>query len=75
MTVTELMVALGSLPPDAMVVVRGYEGGVNEVEAVYVTTVAINYYDEDQWYYGRHQEVGLDSVDEGTTLRQAVKVG
>lgn len=42
------------LMPDVMVTVRGYEGGVNEVNMVYdADTLIIDF--NDAWDYGKHE--------------------
>ena len=51
MTVSELIVQLKTMPHDSMVVVRGYEGGVNEVDRV--TECNIEPFSIGaEWYYG-----------------------
>jgi hypothetical protein len=55
--------------PDVRVVVRGYEGGVNDVSGISEPSkLALDFYDE--WYYGHHQFVGHDydyDEEEATT--------
>ena len=55
MNVKELREALADLPDDQMVVVRGYEGGVDEVVKVEPLDVYLNVNPED--YYGNHEPV------------------
>ena len=53
MTVQELIDALSKLPPDHMVVVNGYEGGVNEISDVVQCKLDLNV--NTKWYYGKHE--------------------
>lgn len=66
MTVRELIEKLQTLDADAMVVVDGYESGVDELQRVEVTDIALNY--NKQWYYGQHEPVAhivnRDDVDQ-----------
>ena len=55
MTVAELIATLSKLPQDSLVVVRGYEGGVNSVVAVHQPTIILNYHTSD--YMGSHELV------------------
>jgi hypothetical protein len=63
MTVAELIEKLKEYPQDLRVVVRGYEGGVNDVNHFEELEILLDYY--DAWYYGKHEEV--DSWTEDTT--------
>lgn len=54
MNVKDLRAALEHLPDDLMVVVRGYEGGVNEVAALDQYRVKLDA--NDEWYYGQHEQ-------------------
>jgi len=66
MNVKELIEHLQTLPPETMVVVAGYEGGVNEVGRVDKIKLLLDQYTE--WYYGRHE-----ADDDGDT--DAVYIG
>ena len=57
MKVKELIEKLQLCDPELMVVVRGYEGGVNEGE--YAATVKINLDAHTKWYYDNH-EITID---------------
>jgi hypothetical protein len=65
MNVKELIETLQKLDPDTMVIRSGYEGGVEEVTHVEVTSIDLNV--NTEWWYGSH-EVSA----EGTT--QAVYI-
>jgi len=53
MKVRELIDALYKLPPNAIVVRAGYEGGV--AEATVVSLREIKLHVNDDWYYGPHE--------------------
>lgn len=74
MKVKELIEKLQALPPDMMVIVDGYEGGVNETSDVAVETIALNV--NQEWYYGAHDTVEEDEQDNypGKERVQAVRV-
>lgn len=75
MNVQQLIKKLEKLDPKAMVVVSGYEGGVNEVKSVSPVTIDLNV--NDEWYYGKHEVVddATYSHKEGLKQKQAVLVG
>lgn len=54
MKVSNLIQMLQLMDPDAMVVVRGYEGGYKDVDCASNVKLALNVHKE--WYYGRHEE-------------------
>ena len=53
MKVKDLLAQLSQMPSDADVVVKGYEGGVDDV--VNVKLVKIKKDVHSEWYYGRHE--------------------
>lgn len=55
MKVSELIEQLRQRDPDAMIVIRGYEGGVNEAYKLIDCKVGLNY--NDEWYYGKHEVI------------------
>lgn len=59
MTVGELIAKLQAYDQDMMVVVDGYEGGVEEVRFVQTTDIALNY-NGGVWYCGKHEQVTDD---------------
>lgn len=61
MTVRELIECLQDMPQDYMVVVRGYEGGVDEVTELENTRIALDV--NEEWNYGSHEL--LDPRDKG----------
>jgi len=54
MTVAELIEKLKEYPQDLRVVVRGYEGGINDVSHFKELEILLDY--NDAWYYGKHEE-------------------
>jgi len=54
MRVKELIQELSKLPEDLIVVVRGYEGGINELRDVESMEIALNV--NTAWYYGKHED-------------------
>lgn len=56
MTIAELIEKLKEYPQDLRVVVRGYEGGVNDVDRLEELDILLNYY-EGELYFGRHERV------------------
>lgn len=57
MTVGELIEKLQQFDPNMLVMVDGYEGGVDELRQVGEREVILNYH-KDVWYYGRHEVHG-----------------
>jgi hypothetical protein len=59
MKVKQLIEELEKHDPEMIVVRRGYEGGLEEVSATNKTKIKLNVFDE--WYYGSHDSVSMDS--------------
>ncbi len=55
MIVDELIHMLETHPPDLRVMVEGYEGGVDDLEARLLLVRDIRLNVNDDWYYGRHE--------------------
>ena len=53
MKVKDLLTLLSQMPAEADVVVKGYEGGVDDV--VNVKMVKVKKDVHTKWYYGRHE--------------------
>lgn len=65
MTIAELIKELEQYPQDTRVVIRGYEGGVDDVDEVELTEIYLNR-NAGIWYYGKHEEVSsLNISSEG----------
>lgn len=61
MTVSELIEALKSYPPDARVVVLGYESGYDDITLV--KQVAILLEDSPAWFNGRFDDAPSETDD------------
>lgn len=59
MTTSELISTLQQLPPNSLIVTRGYEGGVTSNVSPTITEVALNV--NTAWYYGEHERIGDES--------------
>jgi hypothetical protein len=59
MKIKDLILELQKHDPESLVVVNGYEGGVEEVETVRQVIIAFNI--NESWYYGSHE---IDRLDE-----------
>ena len=53
MKVKDLLALLSEMPLDADVIVKGYEGGVDDI--INIQLVKLNRNEHDEWYYGRHE--------------------
>ena len=73
MKVKDLIEQLSDLDPELMVVVSGYEGGVEEVGTVAVETIILNAHKE--WYYGSHEVQGSWRAEEYPDHPRAQAVG
>lgn len=71
MNVGQLIEQLKQLNPELMVLVRGYEGGVNEVTSHTLCDVALDA--NDEWYYGRHEVISDGDLEEYTDVKKVVK--
>lgn len=63
---------LKDYPPDLRVMVQGYEGGVDDLEAgcVVVGEAVLNVH--SRWYYGRHEEALGGENEKGREIAQAL---
>jgi len=53
MKIKELIAELQKHDPELMVVIAGYEGGVNEVSRTQAVGIKLNV--NTEWYYGKHE--------------------
>jgi hypothetical protein len=72
MKVKELIETLSQLDPELMVVVAGYEGGVDEMDKYELCDVELNV--NDEWYYGKHDilENGEKPTNKDSTIVKGV---
>jgi hypothetical protein len=77
MKVKELIESLQKQDQDARVVIRGYEGGVNDVDGCEVVTIAVNA--NTAWYYGKHETVTEgcyhDNLYKDKPREKAIQIG
>ena len=70
MTVAELIENLQNLPSDHMVVIRGYEGGVDEVTDLESAKIILDV--NKEWNYGSHELLDPRDRSEGEDITDAV---
>ena len=72
MKVKELIETLSQLDPELMVVIGGYEGGVDEVSRYELCDVELNV--NTEWYYGKHEilEKGYEPKNKDSTIVKGV---
>lgn len=77
MKVKELIESLQRQDQDARVVIRGYEGGVDDVSGSDAVTIAVDVHEE--WYYGKHETVTEGSYHDkeykNAPREKAVQIG
>ena len=77
MNVDQLIKRLQMYPPDLRVVVRGYEGGYNDVDTFEKLKIVLDYH--SAWYYGKHEDVeslyGNNAEQLKTTAVDALQIG
>ena len=67
MNVSELIELLKIYPADMRVCVKGYEGGLCDVNGASVRDIQLNV--NKEWYYGPHEEVSYEEkADEQALL-------
>jgi len=69
-TVAELIENLQNLPQEHMVVIRGYEGGVDEVTVLEEARIALDV--NEEWCYGSHELLDVRDKGEGDDISKAV---
>ena len=74
MKVKELIETLSQLDPELMVVVAGYEGGVDEMDKYELCDVELNV--NTEWYYGKHEilEKGEKPKNKDSTIVKGVQL-
>ena len=77
MNVGQLIEILKNYPQDLRVVVRGYEGGYNDVAIFEKLKIVLDYH--SAWYYGKHEDVdslyGNNAAQLKTTAVDALHIG
>ena len=74
MKVKELIEALSQLDPELMVVVAGYEGGVDEMDKFEMCDIELNV--NTEWYYGKHEILaeGDNPTNKDSTIVRGVRL-
>ena len=74
MKVKELIEALSQMNPELMVVIGGYEGGVNEIKKYKLCNIELNVNTEE--YYGKHEvlEKGEEPEKKDSTIVKGVRL-
>ena len=72
MKVKKLIETLSQLDPELMVVIIGYEGGVDEMDKYELCDVELNV--NTEWYYGKHEilEKGEKPTNKDSTIVKGV---
>ena len=70
MTVAELIENLQNLPQDHLVVIRGYEGGVDEVNELEKARVVLDV--NQEWNYGSHELLDTRDRIEGDDVANVI---
>lgn len=74
MKVKELIEALSQLDPELMVVVAGYEGGVDEIDKFEMCDIELDV--NTEWYYGKHEVLleGDKPTNKDSTIVKGVRL-
>ena len=74
MKVKELIEALSQMNPELMVVVAGYEGGVDEMDKFEMCDIELNV--NTEWYYGKHEILaeGDNPTNKDSTIVRGVRL-
>jgi hypothetical protein len=74
MKVKELIELLSQMDPELMVVVAGYEGGVDEMDKYELCDVELNV--NTEWYYGKHEilEKGEEPKKKDSTIVKGIRL-
>ena len=74
MKVKELIELLSQMNPELMVVIGGYEGGVDEIDKFEMCDIELNVHTE--WYYGKHEvlEKGEEPQNKDSTIVKGVRL-
>lgn len=70
MTVSDLIEMLQKMPQEHMVVIRGYEGGVDEVTELEKTRVILDV--NEEWNYGSHELLDPRDRSDGDDIGDVV---
>ena len=74
MKVKELIELLSQMNPELMVVIGGYEGGVDEIDKFEMCDIELNV--NTEWYYGKHEILaeGDKPTNKDSTIVRGVRL-
>jgi hypothetical protein len=74
MKVKELIELLSQMNPELLVVVAGYEGGVDEIDKFEMCDIELNV--NTEWYYGKHEILaeGDKPTNKDSTIVRGVRL-
>ena len=74
MKVKELIELLSQMNPELMVVIGGYEGGVDEIDKFEMCDIELNV--NTEWYYGKHEVLseGDKPTNKDSTIVKGVRL-
>ena len=74
MKVKELIELLSQMNPELLVVVAGYEGGVDEMDKFEMCDIELNV--NTEWYYGKHEILaeGDKPTNKDSTIVRGVRL-
>ena len=72
MKVKELIELLSQMDPELMVVIGGYEGGVDEMDKFEMCDIELNV--NTEWYYGKHEILEKEPTKKDSTIVKGVRL-
>ena len=72
MKVKELIELLSQMNPELLVVVAGYEGGVDEMDKFEMCDIELNV--NTEWYYGKHEILEKEPTKKDSTIVKGVRL-
>ena len=72
MKVKELIELLSQMDPELMVVIKGYEGGVDEMDKFEMCDIELNV--NTEWYYGKHEILEKEPTKKDSTIVKGVRL-
>jgi hypothetical protein len=74
MNVDQLIKRLQMYPQDLRVVIRGYEGGYDDINNFEQLKIVLDY--NDEWYYGKHDDASFVHNEEAkANAVDALRIG
>ena len=72
MKVKKLIELLSQMDPELLVVVAGYEGGVDEMDKFEMCDIELNV--NTEWYYGKHEILEKEPTKKDSTIVKGVRL-